>query len=204
MTVNPIGSSTTAPAASSPTASSKTDLGSDAFLKLMVAQLKYQDPMNPAQGTEFLAQTAQFTMVEKLSQLAQQNSDALSAQRALQAGGMIGKTVAFTDANGALHQGVATSARLLPSGPVLQVDGQDVPLSSIEQISTTTASAPSDTAVLAAVLADLKAELEALKKEGVSASSTTTPAVTTSTGTTAADAAAIPTTTETVASVPTT
>ena len=179
MTVSPVGSSTTTAATKSPVASSKTDLGSDAFLKLMVAQLKYQDPMNPAQGTEFLAQTAQFTMVEKLSQLAQQNADGLSAQRALQAGSMIGKTVAFTDANGVLQQGVATSARLLPGGPVLQVDGQDVALSSIEQISATPASTTSETALLAAVLAELTAELEALKKENTDTPTVTTPSTAT-------------------------
>ena len=50
----------------------KVDAGSksvgdqDTFLKLLVAQLKYQDPSNPADSTQFLAQTAQFTQVEKL------------------------------------------------------------------------------------------------------------------------------------------
>ena len=43
----------------------------NAFLKLLVAQMKYQDPMNPAQGADYIAQTAQFTVVEKLEELRQ-------------------------------------------------------------------------------------------------------------------------------------
>ena len=39
----------------------KNDIDKDMFLKLMVTQLKYQDPLNPADPDEFLAQTAQFT-----------------------------------------------------------------------------------------------------------------------------------------------
>lgn len=37
------------------------------FLKLFVAQMKNQDPMNPAGGTEFFSQTAQISMVEQLT-----------------------------------------------------------------------------------------------------------------------------------------
>jgi flagellar basal-body rod modification protein FlgD len=38
----------------------------DMFLKLLVAQMKYQDPTKPTDASAFLAQTAQFTLVEKL------------------------------------------------------------------------------------------------------------------------------------------
>jgi len=47
------------------------DLGDkDTFLKLLVAQLKYQNPMEPVDSSQFMAQTAQFTMVEKLEAMA--------------------------------------------------------------------------------------------------------------------------------------
>ena len=44
------------------------------FLNLMVAQLRYQDPMNPADSGEFLAQNAQFTALEKMQDVADQTA----------------------------------------------------------------------------------------------------------------------------------
>ena len=42
------------------------DLGKDAFLKLLVAQIRNQDPLNPTDGAQFLAQLAQFSELEQL------------------------------------------------------------------------------------------------------------------------------------------
>ncbi len=48
-------------------------LGADknTFLKLLVAQLKYQDPLNPADGVQFVTQLAQFTSLEQSTQMTQ-------------------------------------------------------------------------------------------------------------------------------------
>ena len=58
---------------SSSTATGLGQLGTDAFLKLLVAQLKYQNPMAPSDGTARLQQTAQFTTVETLKEISEAN-----------------------------------------------------------------------------------------------------------------------------------
>ena len=48
------------------TAQPKNELGKEAFLQLLVAQVKNQNPMNPTDGVQFLSQLTQFTQVEQL------------------------------------------------------------------------------------------------------------------------------------------
>lgn len=109
------------------------DLDKDAFLKLLVAQLKYQDPMNPAQGTEFVAQTAQFTTVEKLTDLAEVQQQMLTAQLTLGAANLIGKDVTYTDATGNPVSGKVEGATL-GSDPSVTVNGLSIPMSSVVAI----------------------------------------------------------------------
>lgn len=65
--VDPINSSTVNTTTS--TAQGKASLGKDDFMKLMISQLKNQDPLNPMDGTQFSAQLAQFSSLEQLSNL---------------------------------------------------------------------------------------------------------------------------------------
>ena len=110
------------------------ELGQDAFLKLLVAQLKYQDPSNPADGTQFLAQTAQFTQVEKLGQLAQEQQNLLKTQQMINASGMVGRTITYPGPDGADVTGVVSSATFTGSTPTLRVGNTDVPLSSVKEV----------------------------------------------------------------------
>ncbi len=121
------------------------ELGADVFLQLLVAQLKYQDPTSPADGTEFLAQTAQFTMVEKLTQIAEQTEASAVVNRNLGAASLVGRQITWMSPDGTPGQGVVQSARLGSAGPVLTVDGRDVPfdmVSSVTQPAPATTSAP--------------------------------------------------------------
>ena len=120
--------------------SSKSVADQDTFLKLLVAQLKYQDPSNPADSTQFLAQTAQFTQVEKLGQIA----DMIQAQQLIGASGLVGRTVMYQDANGITQTGVVTSAKLNgDSEPTLVVGNTDVQLSKVTEVRQTSDSATS-------------------------------------------------------------
>jgi flagellar basal-body rod modification protein FlgD len=106
----------------------------DTFLKLLVAQLKYQDPSNPADSTQFLAQTAQFTQVEKLGQIAEM----MQAQQLIGASALVGRTVTYLDADGLSQTGVVTKTKLNgDSGPTLVVGNMDVQLSKVTEVQDT-------------------------------------------------------------------
>ena len=121
-----------ADATGSTAATSSTDqVNKDVFLKLMVAQLKNQDPMNPTDSSQFLAQTAQFTSLEKLDAVAQQTAQALTAQMAFGASGLVGRSVTYTGADDTEQSGVVDSVRFTPNGPVLGIGGAEVTLGDV-------------------------------------------------------------------------
>lgn len=77
----------------------KTALGKDAFLQLLAAQMRYQDPLNPSTDTQFVSQLAQFSQLEQLQNLNETNINS-------QAFGLVGKTVLLTqtDSSGMQYQ----------------------------------------------------------------------------------------------------
>ncbi len=52
----------------------KKSIDKDAFMKLLVEQIKNQDPLSPMDDTDFIAQTAQFTMLEEIQALRSDSS----------------------------------------------------------------------------------------------------------------------------------
>lgn len=124
----------------------------DMFLQLMVAQMKYQDPLNPTDSSEFLAQTAQFTALEKMQDVADQTAMLLSTQLAFGASSLIGQTVRWYDDTGAEQSGTVQGTTYLASGPVLSVDGKTVPITDVISVgdaptipATTTSGTPTGT-----------------------------------------------------------
>lgn len=110
----------------SPTRGNSTD--KDMFLQLLVAQLRYQDPMNPSDSSEFLAQSAQFTALEKMQSVADQTALVLGAQMAFGASSLVGRQVTYTDLSGNDVTGTVQGVTFDSAGPMLDVDGYDVPL----------------------------------------------------------------------------
>ncbi|WP_323793863.1 flagellar hook assembly protein FlgD [Nocardioides sp.] len=104
------------------------------FLQLLVAQLRYQDPMNPADTGEFLSQSAQFTSLEKMQDVADQTALVLGAQIAFGASGLVGRDVSYTLADGTTGQGPVDSVTFGAEGPVLEVDGIAVPIGQVHTV----------------------------------------------------------------------
>jgi flagellar basal-body rod modification protein FlgD len=117
----------------------KNELGKDDFMKLLVAQLKYQDPSSPADPSAFMAQTAQFSMVEKLTDLADAQQQLVTSQLQFGASNLVGKTVSYVGTDGKETTGVVTAARLMGSNSTLHVGNTDVPLSSVKEVRSSTA-----------------------------------------------------------------
>lgn len=76
----------TTPSNTSKDMTGKSELGKDAFLQLLVAQMENQDPLEPTSDTEYIAQLAQFSSLEQMQNLNQ----SLANQNAF---GMVGKNV---------------------------------------------------------------------------------------------------------------
>ncbi|WGX97841.1 flagellar hook capping FlgD N-terminal domain-containing protein [Nocardioides sp. L-11A] len=126
-------SSAGAPGAPGTSGAAKSD-DKDMFLQLMVAQMKYQDPLNPTDSSQFLAQTAQFTALEKMQNVADQTAMLLSTQLAFGASSLIGQTVRWYDAAGVERSGVVQGTTYLATGPVLSIDGTSVPVTDVVSV----------------------------------------------------------------------
>jgi flagellar basal-body rod modification protein FlgD len=111
-------------------------MGKDVFLKLLVAQLKYQDPSNPADSSQMMAQTATFTQVEKLEEIAKQNASMLALQRSSSAAALVGRSVTYTDESGASKTGTVSAVRLGSdtSEAVAIVGGAEVAMGRITKV----------------------------------------------------------------------
>ncbi|HEY1133169.1 MAG TPA: flagellar hook capping FlgD N-terminal domain-containing protein [Nocardioides sp.] len=105
------------------------------FLELMVAQLRYQDPLNPTDSSEFLAQSAQFTALEKMQSVADQTAALLSSQMAFGAATLVGSEVSWTTADGTTRSGVVDSVSFGTEGPMLSVGSTRVPLAELATVS---------------------------------------------------------------------
>jgi flagellar basal-body rod modification protein FlgD len=128
---NPIGGiSASTPVPAAPATNALSGLGSDDFLKLLVAQLKYQDPTSPTDTSSFMTQTAQLTQVDTLGRIATQQGAMLAAALSSQAAGLVGKTVDYLDATGLKVSGTVNSATF-GTDPMLRIDGVEIPLSSV-------------------------------------------------------------------------
>lgn len=132
--MDPISSLTTATATDPtnvPISEGDQQLGQDTFLKLLVTQLRYQDPMNPADSQQFLAQTAQFTSVEKLEEIADAMATLTRNDDLSTLGNLVGRTIQHLDSLGELVESTVTSGRLHDDGIVLIADGHEIGLSEV-------------------------------------------------------------------------
>jgi flagellar basal-body rod modification protein FlgD len=123
----------------------KNELGKDAFLSLLVAQLKYQDPSSPTDSSQFMAQTAQFTLVEKMEELAASQSAMLASSQLSSATALVGRSISWTEStttqtesgpqtNTVTKTGRVTGLSMTNGTPTLLVGDTEVALGAVTKV----------------------------------------------------------------------
>lgn len=111
-------------------------LGKDDFLKILITQLQNQDPTQPLQDKEFIAQMAQFTSVEQLTNMAGEMK--LMRQSLGFVSGLIGKSITWTDidSSGASVEksGVIDSITFKDGNQYANVKGVEISLDKLKKI----------------------------------------------------------------------
>ncbi len=104
----------------------------DEFLKLFVAQLKNQSPMDPLKGHEFIAQLAQFSSVEQLTSLNASFADTMKFQQLTGGSEFIGKKATFVDpVVGGAAQGVIQGAMVLDDSISVVIGNKEIPIANV-------------------------------------------------------------------------
>lgn len=142
MPLDPISSVNTTPA-TSPTQSAHPGmegLDENAFLMLLLAQLKNQDPLKPMEDKDFIAQLAQFNSLNQLTELNKTMKELMTAQTVAQGSALIGKTVSGLSSDGGVVTGLVSGLRLTGDKVMLDVEGHNLPLERVNSVQSLSAS----------------------------------------------------------------
>jgi flagellar basal-body rod modification protein FlgD len=134
---NSTASSTATSSTSSKTSSklgAAAGMGKDDFMKLLMEQLKNQDPMKPMEDKEFITQMAQFSSLESMNTLTEQMEALTGSQMLVQAATLIGKQATAKLASGEVVTGTITQVKMIDGKPTAVVNGKDIDTSLITTI----------------------------------------------------------------------
>jgi len=134
MAINGVSSSSSSnPIASAIGATSNNLVSEQAFLQLLITQLKNQDPTNPADPTQFVSQLASFSSLEQQTQLNTQMTQVLDNSVT----GLIGKTATVTDPtqSSGFSTGTVSGIVYYANGPAVTINGNNYALSDIQNVS---------------------------------------------------------------------
>ncbi|MDA8411669.1 MAG: flagellar hook assembly protein FlgD [Treponema sp.] len=110
----------------------KPTLDRDDFLKLLITQLQHQDPSQPMQDKEFIAQMAQFSSLEQITNMSQGFSKLSGLLASSEAAGFLGKTVEVQD-GGASVTGTVTEV-VRGDHPLVGINGKYYDLDQVQKI----------------------------------------------------------------------
>ena len=123
--------------ANAATAAPTTTFDKQGFLKLLVAQLEHQDPMNPTSNEQFMSQMTQFSMMEELQNMGTSLAGYTRSNMITSAANLVGKEVTLEDVAGEQTTGVVDSIRYVNDDIELSVNGQWRPMTDLTGVSQT-------------------------------------------------------------------
>jgi flagellar basal-body rod modification protein FlgD len=126
--------------AAAPTRAPKQTLDGEAFMSLLVTQLRNQDPSSPMDTNQMISQTTQLAMMEKITALTTTGDENFSLQMRTAAAGLIGQLVSYTGKDGQTANGTPDSVSFAGPIPQLSIGGVAVPLDAVLSISANPAS----------------------------------------------------------------
>ena len=110
-------------------------MGKDAFLKLLVTQLKHQDPTKPMEDKNFIAQMAQFSSLEQMSNLNKQFTEFSRRNSQAESFSLLGKRVdAYNKKQNKVVQGIVDSVVLVDNQVRLRVGGHEITANEIHAV----------------------------------------------------------------------
>ncbi|MEN9361143.1 MAG: hypothetical protein RL095_2678 [Verrucomicrobiota bacterium] len=121
-------------AAQAPTPGGNAELGKNSFLKLLVAQMQNQDPLNPQSNAEFVAQLAQFSSLEQMQDVNKNLGSMLTGSQLGGAGNLIGKQASWNDAQGLRQSGLVEKVTIRDGALQAVINGIEVPADKITEI----------------------------------------------------------------------
>ena len=131
---NVFGPSTPTMASSSSTQATN-GMGKDTFMKLLVAQMSNQNPMEPTDDKEMIAQMTQFSTLEQITNMATESTKSATASQMSQAVNLLGRTVTYLDTDGNKQTGTVDQVSMVNGAPNLTVGGDDgITTSQITQV----------------------------------------------------------------------
>jgi flagellar basal-body rod modification protein FlgD len=110
-------------------------MGKDTFMKLLVAQMSNQNPMEPTDDKEMIAQMTQFSTLEQITNMATESTKSATASQMSQAVNLLGRTVTYLDTDGNKQTGTVDQVSMVNGAPNLTVGGNDgITTSQITQV----------------------------------------------------------------------
>lgn len=132
MAVDPVAGSTSTPPTSSTSSSTagkaaeKASIDYDSFLKLLIAQMKNQDPTDPMDASEQISQLATFSQVEQSIQMNSNLETLITGNALTNASSYIGKTITSADEK---TSGIVASVRVYSDTMIATTtDGKEIPI----------------------------------------------------------------------------